>query len=280
MAVETIGADGSASAGTDVADGTANAKGSWVELSSSTSADAQGMIVSLRFFGGTGDALVDIGTGGAGAESVVVADLPCHSENDQAMPVYHIPLPISSGTRVAARCQTTGGSASVKVLVYLISTTVNLEDITSVATYGTNAADSGGTEIDPGASTNTKGSWVEITSSLSADVKFVIPMIHNRGNSVRDSAGWLLDIGTGSAGSESVVVADLALMARSAGDVIRPANYPPFPIEIASGTRVAVRAQSTINDATDRLFDFSMVTANGAASGGGSPVIVHTTRVM
>lgn len=271
MAIETIGADTAASTGTAVADGAANAKGSWVQLTASSTLSAQAILVTVFFSNVVEDFLVDIATGGAGAESAIINNLMFHERgNGGSTQCYYIPIPIASGTRISARSQSISGTGTVTVLAHLISTTVKLEEVSSIVTYGINTADTGGTAIDPGGVAHTKGSWVEITSSLSADVKFIIPMIGGSGNAARTTGTWLFDIGTGAAASESVVIANLGLESGSTSDLIFPQHFPPIPIEIASGTRVAVRAQSTITDATDRLFDFSMITANGTAAAAGT----------
>jgi hypothetical protein len=63
-----------------------------------------------------------------------------------------------------------------------------------------------------------------------------------------------MDIGVGSAGSEQVLLGDMDLSASAGSDSIGPMAIG-VPVRIPAGTRLAVRAQSNITDATDRLFD-------------------------
>lgn len=267
MPVETIGAVTATSSPSDVTSGVANTKGSWVELVASSAADADG-IVLVTGQSTADNYLVDIGVGGAGAESVVVSNVPVHERSANLTEgLFFIPVSISAGSRVAARCQAAGASSLLRLIGYLVTTTVPIHEATTITTYGADTAASSGISVDPGTSANTKGAWTEITSSLSTDVKFIVPMIANPDTGTT-TCNWLLDIGTGAASSESVVIANLFFSSDSGNDQKVPMSYPPLPVTIASGTRVAVRTQCSINTASDRLLNFIMITANGTATGG------------
>lgn len=268
MAVETIGAVTATSSPTDVTSGAANTKGSWVQLVASSAANADGIILITGQ--STADSyLLDIGVGAAASESVVVSNVPVHERaSSYIVGTYFIPVSIPAGSRVSARCQAGGSGSLLRLIGYLVTTTVPISSATTIATYGDVTASSRGTQIDPGGVANTKGSWVEITSSLSADVKFIVPMFANL-NGARATYNFLVDIGTGGEGGESVVIADLYLGSTADNDELTPQAYPPLPVTIASGTRVAVRAQCNGTDATDRLIDFIMITANGTAAATG-----------
>jgi hypothetical protein len=271
MAVETIGATTASSLGTTVtSNASANTKGTYAVLSASTSDACDGVIVVIGRTSVSTDFLVDIATGAESSETDLISNLPVQSRSSVfTTPAFYIPVPISAGTRITARCQSNTGGASCTVLCYLISfDNVHVDsDTTAIVTYGATTADSGGTSIDPGGVANTKGSYVEITSSTTADAKFIIPMVAGQNNAIRTGGSWLLDIAKDS-GPEVDIISNLYFDTHTNTDSILPTVYPPIPVEVSSGTRLAVRAQSDITDATDRLLDVILITVNGTASGG------------
>lgn len=278
MPVETIGALESVTTGTEiVAHATINTKGDWVELVASTAADATGLVL-VHGDATTADFLIDIGTGAAAAETAIISNFPVNERTTSNNTcVFMFPVAIPAGTRVSARCQSDVTVGQIDIIGYLTSTTVPVNLATSnITTYGAVTADTGGTEIDPGADDHAKGSWVEITASTTADIKWLIPMFGNKSNTARTNAAWLVDIGTGAAASETVVVSDLLLITNAGEDSLVPSAYPPLPVTIASGTRIAVRAQCGITDATDRLIDFILITSNGSAPAAGGGLLVHS----
>lgn len=111
------------------------------------------------------------------------------------------------------------------------------------ATYGINTANSQGTTVTTGAA-NTKGSWAELTAS--SEFASCGIMVHI-GNNARSSR-YLVDIGVGASGSEDAIIPNLLLRAESSTSICT-SFY--FPLSIASGTRIAARAQS--EDATVTL---------------------------
>lgn len=93
-------------------------------------------------------------------------------------------------------------------------------------------------------STNTKGAWTEIIASAPADYTCLEIYIEatniNGGNS-----NSLLDIGFGSAGAETVVVANLSAGFRATGATnSSPPDCYIIPINVPSGTRISARLQS------------------------------------
>lgn len=93
--------------------------------------------------------------------------------------------------------------------------------------------------VTASASTNTKGSWVELIASTDANAYWinVSAAISGRGNAIDTS--FLLDIGTGASGSETVRIADLGMGYRDGRSTL-------LPIYVPSGTRVAARGQSNV----------------------------------
>jgi hypothetical protein len=255
--ISTIGPIAATSSGTLVTPGAANVKGSWVQLSAAAPFEVAGLGLDVQAIT-AGDYLIDIGIGAAAAETVLVADILLSTVgiaegfNHQFIP---LPIGITVGTRVAARAQCSTGANVLPVVLALYG--AGPAAAVSSYTAGAVAADSGGTTIDPGAVLNTKGAWAELIAATTGIARYVVLLLGGRGNGARVNANWLIDIGIGAAGSEVVVVPDLLASQTATQDIVRPCVFP-MPLEIPSGSRVAVRAQANTTDATDRLFDATL----------------------
>ena len=141
---ETVGASAATSSGTTVtASGTANAKGTWVELDASTAADACWITVLVGPNGFTGRFLVDVGLGAGGAEAVLLPDLHFDGNATGNHPAaYRFPVAIPAGSRVSARCQCSTASGTVNVAAVLDQgDNAGLGGTGDVAAYGASAAD-------------------------------------------------------------------------------------------------------------------------------------------
>lgn len=106
--------------GTTVTVGFSGAKGSWVELTASTSRPMKSFYLRLGNDHASGPAAVyalDIGVGAAASETVILADVPLvQNSNPQSLtPQYLGPffVDIPEGTRIAARAATDVGSGNV-----------------------------------------------------------------------------------------------------------------------------------------------------------------------
>lgn len=268
MALEFYGADTSDSTGVTVTSGTAPNYGSYVEITSSTGIACEEITVHVvpTSIGGGVTSILEIASGPASSE-VPLFELPLIGSSGGADQYYTVTFPysISSGTRLAARLKASSGTRTADVSVA----------ISSDNSYGTGLAatligQSGtqGTTIDPGGTANTKGSWTELVASSPHDFDFLYVLVGNNANSVATAASWLIDIGTGAAASETVAIEDVPHLV-----TIFEAGFTVYPIRapIASGTRIAARAQCSITDATDRLIDVTVLGVNlTAPSGGGS----------
>lgn len=250
--IETIGAVGSGSTGTTVtASLTANTKGSWVELVSATGRASHSVTVtanptSLAAY------LLDIGVGAAGSEQVLIADVH-HSGNFEVPMAIGFPVSIPAGSRVAARLACSTAVARMTTTAYLSSSGFSgSPGLHRVVTYGAVPASSNGTVIDPGATIHTKGAWVQLTSATTAAHRALVMAVGNNNNTAATVTTWLIDIGVGAAGSEQVIVGDFRVQA-SASETLVPGSTPVFRVTIPEGSRLAVRSQCLISDATDRL---------------------------
>jgi hypothetical protein len=251
----------------------ANTKGSYTEIIASADFTANGVwiefpaiLLANRTF------LVDIATGAAASESVVIPNLMVETNNNNSIHGHYavfFPLAVASGARVAARCQDSTGSGTISVAITLVAAG-DVPGCAAFTAYGVNTATSLGTSVDPGGTINTKGAYSEITSSLSAIAQYAVLLFSGGGNTAVQSFQWAVDLATGAAASEVVLVPDLRTSASNSASAIQP-KYYGFPIYIAASTRVAVRASCNGNDATDRLIQCALYTsvAPSESSGGG-----------
>lgn len=241
------------------ANASTNTKGAYVELISSTSFEANGLFITLRRGNLNGDALIDIAIGGSGSEQVVVPNIGFACQVLRYGTSFFIPFYIPAGSRISARVQATTGSATVGIQVVPIGgSLINQPGFSRAINYGATTADSGGTQVDPGGTINTKGSYSEITSATTAPIRYLVVAVTNQNNGTGTTAAWLFDIAIGGSGSEVVIVPDLMEVLDSNLDTLTPCHYC-FPVNIPVGSRIAIRAQCSINDATDRLIDFNLI---------------------
>ena len=158
-----------------------------------------------------------------------------------------VPFFIPKGTRIAVRGQSSNASDTLQIAIHLyaagLSSPVGLG---SCETFGANTADSGGVQIDPGSTANTKGSWTEIVSSTTNDVRWLAGILGHNGDTSTGSQWVLYDVAIGAAAAEEIIIENLPFRNTSfeAGW-----GHPFFgPVDIPAGSRIAVRAQSSEND--------------------------------
>jgi hypothetical protein len=152
--------------------------------------------------------------------------------------------------------QGTTGASTLIIVAHLLTTSgFDVQPpLQVVTTYGANTAASGGTALDPGGTINTLGAYAQVTASTTYPMRGLVMAIGNQLNAAPAAARWLINIAVGVGGSEVVVIANI--QARSGSSASQGGASPIFvwfPCNIPAGTRLAVNAQCTINDATDRL---------------------------
>lgn len=126
-AADTYGADTGTSTGTTIDPGaSANTKGSWTEITSSTTSDIHALVPLVApGYDTTSPAafnigwLVDIGVGAASSEQTLIANIPmmCSGTSDvidTVVPQGPFDLLIPSGTRVAVRAQCSSTDATYR----------------------------------------------------------------------------------------------------------------------------------------------------------------------
>ena len=96
--------------------------------------------------------------------------------------------------------------------------------------------------VDPGSSSDTKGSYVELIDPTLGDIAgFNVHVTNNNNFSLSDYT-WLIDIAIGAAGSEKIIVENIFVVGNTWSDTISPQTIGPFWVPIPIGSRVSVRA--------------------------------------
>lgn len=243
--------------------GGANSKGGpWSQLIAATVAPASAIALwvgrsgasTLRFF-------FDIGIGAAGFEQVLIENVMLQLSTSPFGFMYVPPIPVHvpAGSRLSARVQVhSGNSQTAVVAAALLAGGWGKSALLGRATtYGAELADTSGISVDPGGSANTKGAWAVLDASCRA-IRHLTLMFGNQVNATPTSGTWRFDVGIGAAGLEQVIIPDLLFGIGSAGN-----SYAPYFIQlethIPANSRLVVRSQSTITDATDRLIDVAAI---------------------
>jgi len=234
----------------------ANVKGTWRELIASTAYDYNGFVFTFgrNYVSMALSFLVDVAIGASEAEEIIVENLILNSGGGSGNSLY-IPLKIPAGTRIAVRCQV-GSSTAYAFFCSVIGVSsgfLSLPAISKIITLGADTSDSGGTEIDPGGTVDTKGSYVEIASSTPYHIRCLSIGFGNK-STTRTEEGWLFDVAVGAAESEVIIISDILVLS-SQSEVITPGYLPFIPISIPIGSRISVRCESSGNSATARLID-------------------------
>ncbi len=257
--VRSHGATAGASslATTITAGGTANTKGSYVELIASTEFDANWILITFSHASATFPShLTDIAIGAA-TEQVIIPDLFCVMRTNGSYPSYLIPVFIPKGSRLTARCQSNSISATIRIAITLISGSAlsGGSGPSMVSAYGA-VASSTGTLVDPGAVADTDSAWVEISASTDRDHHWLIIAGHFGDTVLAAVLAWRLSVGIGAA-TEQVLIPNLHLAAEIASD----GPYSPvfcLPCFIPKGSRLTVRMRCSVTTAGDRAANIKL----------------------
>lgn len=233
----------------------------WTELILSTADDID--LIELFFLRGTSGALmearIDIGIGGFGSEQVLIEGLLLDGKPSSTGLTdlkWEFPIPIPSGTRIAFRGEF--GSSNREVIFagnLFTGTLTSPQSYSSLKSFGFDGR--GGISVDPGGTINAKGVWEEIIASTSDEIQAFYVGIGSNANGAQGFMNCYFDISLGSFGNEDdAIIAQNIPFDASTGEKIR---YHPFvDRKIPVGSRVAIRMQSTIDNATDRLASFTI----------------------
>lgn len=232
--------------------GTINTKGSYAEITSSTSAIAQFVCVMFtRSHAQSASAswAVDIATGAGGAETVLIPDIRESSGTNGVLGVrsYGALTYIPSSTRIAGRSSCSINTATTRLIQVALlagegSGTDWYPQSSSGLAYSGHPAGptAAGATVTTGAQ-NVKGSYTELVSSAG----FIANSILFRVLTCDISNRYLVDIATGAGGAETVVVPNLVGENASSAATQPGQGLYTLPLAVASGARVSCRAQSS-----------------------------------
>ena len=239
--------------------GIANTKGAWANLVASAPFNAAGFILTVHADSlgpGIGSYLFDIGVGSG--PTIIVPNMLIGGTGDFSA-VAFIPIPVPAGGAIQGRAQSTNTAADGNLIVQAILVRENFtmpQPFGAMIDYGAALADSGGTQVDPGTPANTKAAWSQIVAATVRDHNAL--MIALGGQALgKAAADYLFDIGVGPAGAETVIIGNINAITSAADDSPNPPWRGPFYVSVPSGSRLAVRAQSS--DATSSRREIDVV---------------------
>src|SRR5215204_3821944 len=242
-----------------------NTKGIYTEFIASSPFECNYVTIAMtRGAAAITSYLIDLATGAGGAETVVIPNIIYANNNSTTShdgASMRLPLEIAASTRIAARSQCSAGGNNAFMAITLIASG-DTPAPTSYLNYGSNTANSMGVSVDPGGSTNTKGGYVEITPSTSAIIQILAFMVNLGSNTVPSAAQVAVDLATGAAASEVVLIPNLR-NGCATGSAASKMSIPwyEFLTYIAASTRLSVNASCDINDATDRIIRVALLAA-------------------
>lgn len=242
-------------------DATPNTEGAWSEVENAVTSRVDLIDISLHMPGpgsATANFLCDVGIGAALSESEVISNIGSSSSSGatDSTPIVarmeSVPVVIPSGSRIAVRCQSETASGVVRISI--TGRKMRRATTSNPVTMGAVTAASTGTNVDPGASADTKGSYVELEDSTTQIIRQLWVHISGWTDENRVVASQYTDIATGPA-TETVLIADLRTTNGGGNDQLTPQYFGPFAVNIAPGTRLTARAESSTNTDGDRDTD-------------------------
>jgi hypothetical protein len=246
-----IGTVAASSLGTTItASASPNTKGSYAQLIASTSSDATWVVVNVGHSTFSSNAMaIDLAVGGAGSEVIFANNLLARFEGTNTSinvwTQYSFPVTIPAGSRIAARCQADNNPSDPGYInLILFDSSFPLFEGVGVDSIGFAAGTTTGTTCTASGSTNTKGSYAQLTASTARDYIGVIP-IFDIGSATTPAGDFLYDIAIGAGGSEIVIIPNIPVSkwGSTQGYAQTPLGGPFLPIQIPAGTRISARCQ-------------------------------------
>jgi hypothetical protein len=267
-----LGPNTSTSKGTIVtANSTINSMGPWVQIGAANTAnDISWIVIGIDVANSVTNAmLVNIGIGASGSVNTVINDLSCAPTANQDLSswgssLYSFPLQIQANNALWAQCQASTASATCCITVLgFEGSFLASEGCAGIDTYGANTANSFGTALDPGASAETKGSWVSMVTSTGKDICGLFGCIDPQGQTTgaANTQAYLIDIGIGSSGSQNTIVSNYPYQSSRYSTIVGipdKTNIPFFPINIPAGTNIWARCQCNQTTATVRIIGLTL----------------------
>jgi hypothetical protein len=249
---------------------TNNTKGSWTEVSAAAPNSVVGFWLCV-YFPSVTRFMFDVAYG---ASNIVIADnLWSKTVTGGGGHKFWIPVSVPAGepVQVRAQCYRTTGAGTCDVsIMWKCGTMVSTTPFGHAETYGAVTASTNGTTIDPGASANTKGAYVELAASTARDIRSALLCFGHGGSTVAGvdyltatgNIPWLVDVAIGGAGSEAIRIPDIPVLVPYWSDHHSSPVIGPFDLFIPAGSRLSARAQCSSVDAAFRTVGLVIVGFN------------------
>lgn len=228
--------------------GSANAKGSWVQIVASLPHDVGAVVVEIPgFYTGIGNiAALDIGIGASGVEVPIINNLisAIDSIGNVSGGQVLVPIAIPAGTRVAVRVQTHSGTGSTSggASITFFDTDFSAPDVAAIVdSIGFVSGSTEGTAVTPGV--GSVGSYAQLIASTSFDYLGFFAIFDPQSGFNVQAFTLAIDISVGSSGSEVVLVPAVASSIRPSSGFNLQSVTSVFLIPIPAGSRIAARAK-------------------------------------
>jgi hypothetical protein len=251
---ELLGESGG-SGTTVTSNASANVKGSYTTIGTANFAYDGFWLHITNTQGGTAYRyMVDLAVNNGGSDQIIVADMyydgsigGAYYTSVGALPSF-IPVVVPKSATLKARCQASTGSGTVAVAVQGVQGDGRLirpfrglvNDTPFTNSDPTNSVTSSGTSV---------GSWGQIIASTSLRYSAIYFATSLAGITAAAPIGHRIDIGWGAAASERVLFS-IVSASYSAPPVYSGGALGPYPCDLPSGTRLAVRVQSSYASST------------------------------
>lgn len=201
--------------------------------------------------------LFDIGIGAFGSEVAIAENFYVYCRGIDKQYNFILPVIIPRGTRVVVRSQTSKNSWNSTAIAAAIPATFFSQAFSVCHSYGANTASTYGTNVDPGGTANTYGSWVEFCSAAPITYKYIMMTIGGYScNGLDTATTWNLNIGVTGTPASNIILADYYLSGHNYFDVPAPYGLLQLPISIKKGDAIHLQTKCTTNNSLDRYIDF------------------------
>ena len=163
----------------------------------------------------------------------------------------------------------TGNANYLAIFMLYLSNDDSLGTSTSNETWGDQTGTSQGTDVDPGGTDNTKGSYSELIASSGIAADYLVVFGGNSNNNNQTIQRYLFDIATGAASSEVDDIPNIPFFSHNQ-ELVSTAYS--FFHSVSSSTRVSARCQSdnaVAAGTNDRLIDIAIIAFDITAPAGG-----------
>lgn len=233
--------------------GANNTKGGFFPVARGVDYDSDGILINLSS-DLSRDVLLDFSTV-SGTSQIIISNLYWSPAVNAAITLY-LPIKVAANTPFFVRGQQSTATATLTVGVGIVYLHKGWNDV-ELFDRMTNYSEIPGVEversIDPGGTPNTWGPWVTITSGTVYQIESFLIMIGDDDNVTMTDGFYLFEVGVGPV-SQEVPIFRGAMIASSQDDMYHPTVIGPVNLSIPQGTRIAMRGQCSITDATDRIF--------------------------